>query len=65
MIGAKSSNSLRMNWRCTGRHMGGLRNGHNPAINDGFPRSSTAQPCGTTMGSHTCGETTSLLTRTP
>ena len=32
MIEAKSGNSLRMNWRCTGRHMGDLRNVHNTAI---------------------------------
>jgi hypothetical protein len=32
IIGVKSSNSLRMNWRSTGRHMESLRNVHNTVI---------------------------------
>jgi len=32
-LGLKSSNSLRSNWRCTGRRVEGLRNGQNTAIN--------------------------------
>jgi hypothetical protein len=51
MIGAKSSNSLRINWWCTGRHMGDLRNVHNTAIRRTLGPS---RPCGSVTTDAPC-----------
>ena len=52
MIEAKSGNALRMNWRCTGRHMGGMRNVHNTAIRRTLGPSRT---CGSVTADAPCG----------
>jgi hypothetical protein len=50
-IGVKSSNALRMNWRCTGRHTEGLRNGQNTAINSTL---SPSRMCGSVKAGVPC-----------
>src|SRR5713226_6901592 len=52
MIGAKSSNALRMNARCTWRHREGSQNVYNTAIRRAL---SPSRPCGrVTAGVHGC-----------
>src|SRR6267143_257207 len=46
-----SSNSLRSNWRCTGRHMEGLRNGQNTRLVPQYDRTKFQSPAQTPIAS--------------